>query len=148
MRTALTATAAVAASALLAMPALSSSAPAAPGVSDSREGTLTICLVGLGRHGRINGGGSVESLDSHTAISAASTGYRRPSEKCSREMVTERTRFSYFYKAKAPYYLRAVSSTQADGNDAHVTVTRRLNFRVLMDQGDDVKVTLTFGKQR
>jgi hypothetical protein len=117
-------------------------------VSDSREGTLTICLVGLGRHGKVNVGESVDFLDSHGSISAASTGYRRPSEKCSRETVTERTRFSYSYKAKAPYYLRAISSTQVDGNDAQVTVTRRLNFRVLMDEGDDVKVTLTFRKHK
>jgi hypothetical protein len=147
MRTGLTAAAVVAASSLLAMPALDPAASAAPAVAESHEGTLTVCVAGLGRHGKINAGESVEFLESHRAISSASLGYSRPREKCSTESVSELTRFSLYYRAKSPYHLRAVRSTQTDGSDARVTVTRRLGVRLLMDEGDDVKVTMVFKRK-
>lgn len=143
----------VAASSLLALPALTSSAPAAPtapttpAVAAAGDGDLTICFEGLGRHGKVNPGMSIEGLESGRATSSAIIGYvRMPA--CLTEHAEERTRFSFGFPAADPYRLRAVRSTQVDGEGATVTVTRHMGVRVVMDEHDDVRVTLRYGKVR
>jgi hypothetical protein len=148
MRTAVAA--AVAASSLLALPALTASAPAAPvapAVTDSHDGTLTICFEGLGRHGKVNSSFTVEGLESGRGTSSASSGYSRP-PRCVVQEVEERSRISFSFPAKDPYRLRSVRSTQTDGDEARVTVTRGMGVRVVLDEGDDVRVTLTYGRTR
>lgn len=123
-------------------------AGAEPAATAAVDGKLIICHTGLGTQGRINETFGRENLESGTATSGASTTFRNV-RGCAEaaDGIDERTRFSLSYFAKKPYRLKSVRVQQTDGST--VTVARRSgNVRVLMDAGEEVTVTFSWGRPK
>lgn len=123
-------------------------AGAEPVAASASDGKLVICHTGLGSKGRINGYFGREWLESGGATSGTSNHYSNARGCASAvDELDERTRLSFGYTAKKPYRLRSVRIQQSDG--ASVTVGPRSgNVRVLMDAGEEVTVTFSWGKPK
>lgn len=132
------------ASTLLSLSVLNTS----PATAESNTGTLTVCLVGLGKHGKVQIGHSETNLETGQGLGIGNSGYYRYSG-CHVWSVEEPTRFYQTYAPKAPYRLRSVSSKQTNGNNAKVTVPVRKNgFTAIMDTIDNVTVVLSYVKKQ
>lgn len=123
-------------------------AGAEPAATAAVDGKLTICHTGLGSQGRVNEAFGRENLESGTATSGASMSFRNVRGCFSAaDEIEERTRLTLSYRAKKPYRLKSVRVQQTDGST--VTVARSSSsVRVLMDEGEEVTVTFSWGRPK
>ncbi|HUR07713.1 MAG TPA: hypothetical protein VM347_34580, partial [Nonomuraea sp.] len=110
------------------------------------DGKLIICHTGLGTKGRINGYFARAWLESGGETSGSSSEYSN-ARGCfsAADELDERTRLSFGYTAKAPYRLKSIRIQQTDGATVKVA-PRSENVRVLMDRGEEVTVTFSWGR--
>lgn len=123
-------------------------AGAQPAGTAASGGKLIICHTGLGAQGRINETFTREHLESGTARSGTSKGFRSVRGCFSAaDGIKERTRLTLSQRAKKPHQLKSVRVQQTDGST--VTVGRKSgSVRALMDEGEKVTVTFSWGKRR
>lgn len=124
------------------------SAEAEPAVADASDGKLIICHTGLGTQGRINGSFARAWLESGGETSGTNMSYSNEQGCASAaDELDERTRLSFGYRAKAPYRLKSIRVQQTEG--ATVTIASRSDVvRVLMDEGEEVTVTFSWGRSK
>ena len=123
-------------------------AGAEPAAAGAVDGKLTICHTGLGTQGRINGSFGSEDVESGQAVSGTDNMYSNERGcQVAADGVETLTRFTFGYVAKKPYRLKSVRVQQTDGST--VTVARSSgSVRVLMDEGEEVTVTFSWGRPR